>query len=137
MRSLAAMKKSNAMRNRWNGLLDTLADLEGTVLERNAPKHILPPVPSGRLTVDFYLFDIMQRPASDATASNSSHSIHDSSVNEYASPVCAEWASEPQALVEECTLIQHAEPLPRTIDRERLPRTLQKRSPQKGAAEKF
>lgn len=100
------------MCNRWNGLLDTLADLEGTTLGRNAPKHALPPIPSGRVTGELYSFDTLQQDASEAGASRSSNGIRDFSADGYSSPVRGEWANEPQGLVEECRLIHHAEPLP-------------------------
>lgn len=111
-RSFAAIKRSSVMRNRWDGLLDTLADLEGTTLGRNAPKDVLPPIPSGRVTGDLYSFETLHRGESEAGASSSSNGIQDSSADGYSSPVRGEWASKPQGLVEECRLIHHAEPLP-------------------------
>lgn len=114
IRSLTAIRTSSAMVNRWDRLLDTLADLEGTTLERNMPQHLPFNVPSGMLTVDFSEFGSVQRPTTEAKPPSPSHtsSSHGSSVNGYAASVRSEYAREPQALVEECNLLQHAEPLP-------------------------
>lgn len=112
MRSFAAIKRSSVIRNRWNGLLDTLADLEGTTLGCNSPKHVVPPIPSGRVTDDLYSFDTLERDASEARASSSYNGIQDSSADGHSCPVRGEWANEPQGLVDECRLIHQAEPLP-------------------------
>lgn len=108
--SFKAMKKPSAMRNRWYNLLDTLADLEGTTLERNVPKHLRFTVPSPSLTVDFSRFGIAQRAASKAKASHSPHGNHGSSV-EYDSLDSSEYLMEPQGRDGEDNLLQHPKPL--------------------------
>lgn len=90
------------MRKRWDSLLDTLADLEGTVLERN--------VPSETLTVELPDFSTVE-PALGAKPSHYSHSTHDSSVNSCDDPVHSGWVNE-WALVGESSLLKHAEPQP-------------------------
>lgn len=103
---------TRTMGNRWDRLLDTLADLEGTMLERNMPRHLPLTVPSGRLTVDFSQLSTLQRLPSEAKPPSPSHSSHGFSVNGYAASVRSEYARDPPALVEERNLLQHAEPLP-------------------------
>lgn len=112
IRSLTANRMSSTMGNRWDRLLDTLADLEGTTLERNMPQHLPFTVPSGTLTVDFSEFGTVQRPTTETKPPSPSHSSHGSFSNGFAASVRSEYAREPQALVEECNLLQHAEPLP-------------------------
>lgn len=106
------MNMVNTIRNRWNILLDTLADLEGTVIERDLPEHLLLNVPSERLADDFSQFDIEQQPASGDEPSYSSYGSHGSSVNDCTGLVCSECAREPEALAEEYDLLPLAEPLP-------------------------
>lgn len=112
IRSSNAMRPSSTIRNRWDRLLDTLADLEGTTLERNMPQHLPLTVPLGGFTVDFSQFYTMERPTFETKPLPLSHSSHGSSVNGYTASVHSECAREPQASVEECNLLQHAEPLP-------------------------
>lgn len=106
------MNMLNTMRNRWNILRDTLADLEGTVIERNFPEHLPPNAPSRRLADDFPQFNIEQQPASGNEPSYCSRSTHGSSVNDCAGLVCSECARDPEALAEEYNLLPLAEPLP-------------------------
>lgn len=110
IRSSNAIRPSSTIRNRWDRLLDTLADLEGTTLERNMPQHL--PLTLGGFTVDFAQFDTMERPTFETKPPPLSNSSHGSSVNGYAASVHSECAREPQASVEEFNLLQHAEPLP-------------------------
>lgn len=109
-RSLTAITSSSTMRNRWDNLLDTLANLEGTVLERNVPENFLLTIPSERWTVDFSQVGIVERAASAAKTSHSSHGSHNSSDNENARLVSLEYATEPQALAGEYSFLQQAEP---------------------------
>lgn len=109
--SFAAMRKPSSMRNRWDNLLDTLADLEGTTLERNGPKHLRFTVPSPSLAVDFSRFGIAQRATSKAKSSHSSPGNRGSSV-EYDSLDSSEYLMEPQGRAGEYDLLQHPEPLP-------------------------
>ncbi|KAL2278487.1 hypothetical protein FJTKL_14409 [Diaporthe vaccinii] len=112
IRSLTAIRTSSALGNRWGRLLDTLADLEGTMLERNMPQHLPITVPSGELTVDFSQFGSVQLSTSEAKPPSPSHSSHGSTVNGSAASVTSEYAREPQALVEESNLLHHAKPPP-------------------------
>lgn len=98
------------MRNRWDNLLDTLADLEGTVLERHVSENFLLTVPSERWTVDFSQVGIVERAGSEAKLSHSSHGSHDSSDNENARLVSLNYATEPRALAEEYNFLQQPEP---------------------------
>lgn len=102
----------NTMRNRWNNLRDTLADLEGTVVERNFPENLRLNVPSRRLADDFPQFNIEQQPASGNEPSYDSCGSHGSSVNDRAGLVYFEFAREPDALSEDYNLRPLAEPLP-------------------------
>lgn len=102
----------NTMRNRWNTLLDTLADLEGTVIERNLPEHLPLNVPSGRLLDNISRSNIERQRASGDEASYSSRDTHGSSVNDSGGLICSECAREPEALVEEYNLLPLTEPLP-------------------------
>lgn len=98
------------MRNRWDNLLDTLADLEGTVLERSVPENLRLAVPLESWTVDFSQVGIVQRAASAAKPLHPSHGSHDSSDNENARVVSLEYAREPHYLVGEYNCLQEAEP---------------------------
>lgn len=109
---LTDLMKSSAMRNRRNNLLETLADLEGTSFQRNAPKHIHFTVTSGRLTIDFSRFGNVHQPLMELKASQSSQSGRDLSVNEHTDSTRSERMREPPALALEHDLLLHAEPLP-------------------------
>lgn len=102
----------DTMRNRWNISLDTLADIEGTVVERNFPEHFPLNVPSGRLSDNVSHSNIEQQRASGDAPSYSSRDTHGSSVNDSAGLICSECAREPEALVEEYNLLPLTEPLP-------------------------
>lgn len=112
IRSLTSIRSSSTVGKRWDRLVDTLADLEGTMLERNTPQHLPLAVPSGELAVDFSQFGTVQRSTSEAKPPSPSHSSHGSSDNGYAASVSSEYARGTQASVEDCNLEQHAELLP-------------------------
>lgn len=112
IRSWATKNMFNTMRNRWNILLDTLADLEGTVVERNLPEHLPLNVLSGRLSYNVSSFNIEQQRASGDEPSYSSRDTHGSSVNDSAGLICSEFARDPEALAEENDLLPLAEPPP-------------------------
>lgn len=105
-------KRFKTMRNRWDSLLDTLADLEGTTLDRNMHDHLRLTVPPERLTAGLSQFEIVQRPVSETESSHSSYESYGSALYGHAGPVHSTWAREQQVLVGECNLPQHAEPLP-------------------------
>lgn len=110
-RSFTAITTSSSpIRNRWDNLLDTLADLEGTVLERNVPENLRLAVPLERWTVDFSQVGTVQQAASAAKPLHPSHGSHDSSDNENARLVSLEHSREPQYLVGEYNFLQQAEP---------------------------
>lgn len=112
IRARAAKNMLNTMRNRWNILLDTLADLEGTVVERNLPEHLPLNVTSVRSSDNVSRSHIDQQRASGDEPSYSSRDTHGSSVNDCAGLICSECARELEASAEEYNLLPLTEPLP-------------------------
>lgn len=114
-------KKCSAMYRKWNSVLDTLADLEGTTLHRNPSRHLSLrfTIPSGRMTVDFSQFGVAQESTSEIKASHPSYSSRRHSTNGFGSPVRSTWTREPrwQALDLEFHPLQHAEPPPPSYHR--------------------
>lgn len=101
------------LRRKWGSLLDTLADLEDTTLQRNTPRHIHLTVPSRRMTVDFFQFGVDQESTSETKTST--HITHVASINVqggHGSLVESAWMGEPRALGSDFNLLRHVEPLP-------------------------
>lgn len=118
--------ESGGVRSRWNNLIDTLADLEGTTIERDppnierdSPRPLPLTVPSGRFTVDFAQFGINQESASEVAAWYSPHSSPGSFARRNASLARPEPARQPQGSALDSTLLRHGHLLPS----HRLPRS--------------
>lgn len=101
------MGNSSGVRGRWENSLDTLADLEGTMVEQDLSSNVSLTVPSGRLMVNYPQFGINQETASEVRAWNSSHSSLESFVRRTASLARPEPARDPQALALDPNLLPH------------------------------